>query len=402
MLAEGAMVQGYKVLSLLGKGGMGEVYKGTDEQLGREVAIKALSPSLTQDSSFVNRFRKEAQVQAKLIHPNIVSLFALVEEFGTYYMIMEYAGGRTLREIIRSTGPIPEQRAIQILTQILNALQFAHECSIIHRDIKPTNIILDTNDRVKILDFGIAKIVGEKGMTATGQNVGTVIYMSPEQIKTPREVDHRTDIYSLGVTFFEMLSGRVPYNINTDSDFAIMNEVVNQPIPDPRQYYPHISDQTVAVLFRMLDKNPAARFGTCSEVMDALRYGIPSHQDPRQRPKQPYQQQQPAWEQNQGGQLPYQGPQGAGGYQSGPYQPGPSIDRPPFKSFMTEAILVTIFCCLIGGIMSIVYASQANSHLAAGNMDQARISAGKAKQWVTVSFWIGLVVGIIAFLSNLS
>ncbi len=398
MLVEGAKIQNYKVLSLIGRGGMGEVYKGIDEQLGREVAIKALNPALTQDSNIVSRFRQEAQLQAKLIHPHIVSLFALVEEFDFYYMIMEFADGRTLRDLIKNTGPIPEQRAIQILIQLLSALEFAHERSIIHRDIKPSNIILDANDRVKILDFGIAKIIGEKGLTATGQNVGTVIYMSPEQIKTPKEIDQRTDIYSLGVTFFEMLSGRVPYNIDTDSDFAIMNEVVNQKVPDPRQYYPHISEQTIAILFRMLEKNPAARFGICSEIMDALKYGVPVNQPSPQRRADPYQQQNAGY-QGQGANFLYR-QQGDPYQQSGQSQ-NAGRPTPPLKTYMTEAILVTIFCCLVGGIIGIVYASQASSHMAAGNEEQARISAGKAKQWVNASFWIGLIIGVIAFLAYL-
>lgn len=267
MHSPGTMIQQYKVVSQLGKGGMGEVYKCEDQMLGRFVAIKELSSVLTTDANFVQRFRQEAQLQAKLSHPHIVGLYSFFEEFGQYYMVMEYAEGKTLKDLIREIGPIPEKRALNILKQILDALEYAHSKNIIHRDIKPVNIILEENDQVKILDFGIARMLGEKGLTQTGQQLGTVTYMSPEQVKALKDIDARSDIYSLGVTLFEMLSGRLPYDTNTDSDYDIMNQIVQSALPDPRSYYPHITEHTVKLLTNMLVKERDNRYGSAKSVM---------------------------------------------------------------------------------------------------------------------------------------
>lgn len=262
MLAPGSLISNYRVEELVGEGGMGAVYKGYDTALNRPVAIKALNPELTSNPNFIARFRQEAQIQARLNHPQIVSLFALTEEFGSHYMIMEYAPGRTLRELINTIGPIPEKRAVNILFQVLEGLKFAHSRGIIHRDIKPSNIVVDKDDNVKILDFGIARIMGEQGLTSTGQNLGTVYYMSPEQVRAEKDIDGRSDIFNLGVTFFEMLTGRTPYNTDTASDYTIMDEIVKRPLDDPRKYYEHISENTVTVLRMMVEKERDKRFAS--------------------------------------------------------------------------------------------------------------------------------------------
>ena len=254
-LEAGFFLRDYEIEKLLGKGGMGTVYLAKDSFLDRYVAIKELSPLLTADAGLVERFRNEARMQAKLNHAGIVSLHSFFEQNGRYYMVMEYASGRTLKDIIRQTGPIPEARALKILKQAVSALEYAHEMGIVHRDIKPSNIILDDNDRVKILDFGIARIMGERGLTQTGQQLGTVAYMSPEQVQAEKDIDGKTDIYSLGVTFFEMLSGRMPYDMNTESDFVVMNKIVHDTLPDPRDYYPQVSDATIRLLARMTQKD---------------------------------------------------------------------------------------------------------------------------------------------------
>ena len=211
-------------------------------------------------------FGREAKVQASLVHPNIVSLFNYFQEDDNYCMIMEFADGETLRRMISSKGPIPEQRAIWILSQMLEAVGFAHKRGIIHRDIKPGNILLTKDDTVKILDFGIAKILQDKGITKTGTKMGTIYYMSPEQIKAVKDIDHRTDIYSIGVTFYEMLSGRVPFNVDTDSDFEIMNEIVQGEILDPRKIYPHISNWAVKILFDSVNKDRNKRIQNADQV----------------------------------------------------------------------------------------------------------------------------------------
>ena len=271
MLNIGNMIQHYKVVSLLGKGGMGEVYKCEDQMLGRLVAIKALNTILTADSNFVQRFRREAQLQAKLSHPHIVNLYSYFEDGGQYYMVMEYAEGKTLKDLIKETGPIPEPRTLKILEQILQALEYAHSKGVVHRDIKPVNIVIGDDDQVKIMDFGIARLLGEKGLTQTGQQLGTVSYMSPEQVKAVRDIDGRSDIYSLGVTLFEMLSGRLPYNTDTDSDYEVMNQIVAVDIPDPRSYYPHISEALIHVLNKMLMKDREARYSNIHELLADLK-----------------------------------------------------------------------------------------------------------------------------------
>lgn len=258
-------IRDYKIVTKLGEGGMGTVYLADDVMLERKVAIKVLNPILTKDAQFTERFRHEAKVQASLIHPNLVTLYNYFQEDDHYCMVMEYVDGITLKHLVSSTGPIPEQRAIWILSQMLEAVGFAHKKGIIHRDIKPSNVLLGKDDTVKILDFGIAKILQDKGLTKTGTKMGTIYYMSPEQIKAVKDIDHRTDIYSIGVTFYEMLSGRVPFNVDTESDFEIMNEIVQGEIKDPRQFYPNISDWVVKVLFDSVVKDRDKRIQTSDE-----------------------------------------------------------------------------------------------------------------------------------------
>ena len=263
-------IRDYKIIKKIGEGGMGTVYLASDTMLERNVAIKVLSPLLTKDSQFTDRFRHEAKVQASLIHSNIVTLYNYFREGDNYCMVMEYVDGVTLKQLITNTGPLPEQKVVWVLNQILEAVGFAHKKGIIHRDIKPSNILLTSDNTVKILDFGIAKILQDKGLTKTGTKMGTIYYMSPEQIKTVKDIDHRTDIYSIGVTLYEMLSGRIPFNVDTDSDFEIMNEIVSGEIKDPREYYPHISDWLVNVLFASVQKDRTKRIQNTDEFTKRL------------------------------------------------------------------------------------------------------------------------------------
>ncbi len=254
----------------IGEGGMGTVYLASDTMLERNVAIKVLNPLLTKDSQFTDRFRHEAKVQASLIHPNIVTLYNYFREGDNYCMVMEYVDGITLKHLITNTGPLPEQKVVWLLNQILEAVGFAHKKGIIHRDIKPSNILLTGDNTVKILDFGIAKILQDKGLTKTGTKMGTIYYMSPEQAKAVKDIDHRTDIYSIGVTLYEMLSGRIPFNVDTDSDFEIMNEIVTGEFKDPREYYPHISDWLVNILFASVHKDRTKRIQNTDEFTKRL------------------------------------------------------------------------------------------------------------------------------------
>lgn len=263
-------IRDYEIIKKLGEGGMGTVYLANDVMLERKVAIKVLNPLLTKEKHFTERFRHEAKVQASLLHPNIVTLYNYFFEQEHYCMVMEYIEGVTLKQLISNTGPMPEQKAIWILNQMLDAVGYAHKKGIIHRDIKPSNVLITSENNVKILDFGIAKILQDKGMTKTGTKMGTIFYMSPEQIKAVKDIDNRTDIYSLGVTFYEMLSGKVPFNVDTDSDFEIMNEIVSGEIKDPRIIYPHISDWVVDVLFAAVEKDRDKRIQSTDEFTNRL------------------------------------------------------------------------------------------------------------------------------------
>jgi serine/threonine protein kinase len=264
------MIRDYRILKLLGEGGMGKVYLAEDN-LERMVAIKELLPELTRSGEFLDRFRQEAKIQARLNHPNIVSIYSFFEESRIYYIVMEYVEGMSLRDLIRKkTGPIEEKRACRIFRQVLEGVEYAHNKGVVHRDLKPGNILIDQRDDVKIMDFGIAKMVGDIGHTRTGATLGTLYYESPEQINSAKDVDSRTDIFSLGITLFEMLTGKLPYNTDTDSTFVVMKQIVEDPLPDPRKFYPHISDWLIKLLAMMTEKDRNVRIKSCRECINAI------------------------------------------------------------------------------------------------------------------------------------
>lgn len=255
----GKSISYYHILNLLGEGGMGSVYLAEDTMLERKVAIKILNPLLTKDNLFVQRFRQEAKVQSTLHHPNIITLYTFFEEQGNYCMVMDYAEGETLKDLIKSIGPIPEKRVKNIFKQLIEGLQFAHKKGVIHRDIKPSNIMIDKDDNIKIMDFGIAKIMGDMNLTKTGMKMGTIYYMSPEQVRADKDIDYRTDIFSAEITLYEMLTGRLPYDTNTESDYEIMKDIVEREIKDPREFYPHISDGWISLIKVMTNKEKNER-----------------------------------------------------------------------------------------------------------------------------------------------
>jgi len=203
----------FEILELLGRGGMGVVYKARQIQLDRVVALKILPPGDAASPGFIERFRREARSLAKLSHPNIVSVYDFGEAGGLYYFVMEFVDGLNLRQMILAHR-LTSSEALAVVPKICDALQFAHEEGVVHRDIKPENILLDKRGRVKIADFGLAKLLGREEidtrLTVSGATLGTPRYMAPEQIDKPQSVDHRADIYSLGVVFYEMLTGELP------------------------------------------------------------------------------------------------------------------------------------------------------------------------------------------------
>src|SRR3954464_7148395 len=243
----------YKIIKKIGAGGMADVYCAEDQELGRQVAIKILNDRHAGDEQFVERFRREAQSAAGLNHPNIVSIYDRGEADGSYYIAMEFLDGRPLKDEILEDGPLPAPRAIDYALQILQALKFAHRHGVVHRDIKPHNIIVGRDRRLKVTDFGIAR-AGASQMTEVGSIIGTAQYLSPEQARG-QQVRPPADLYSLGVVLYEMLTGRVPFE--GDSAVAIaMKHVSENPRP-PRALNPSIPPALEQVVLRSLATGPA-------------------------------------------------------------------------------------------------------------------------------------------------
>src|SRR5215468_5816484 len=203
------VVGNYKIVEKIGEGGMGAVYKGVDLMLEREVAIKALRPELARQPDVVERFRAEAVTLARLNHPNIATLFSFLRQGDDYFMVMEFVRGETLESLLRRAGAMPLDRATTVFCQALEGIDHAHKMGIIHRDIKPANMMLTQSGSIKVMDFGIARVLGTARITRQGSVIGTVEYMSPAQVRG-QDTDARSDIYSLGILLYEMLTGRVP------------------------------------------------------------------------------------------------------------------------------------------------------------------------------------------------
>jgi len=263
----------YQILRKLGAGGMANVYLAEDQELGRRVAIKILNERHANDEQFVERFRREAKNAAALSHPNIVSIYDRGEAEGTYYIAMEYLDGRSLKELLLSRGDAPIAVVVEYAGQILSALRFAHRHGIVHRDIKPHNVLVDSEGRVKVTDFGIAR-AGTSQMTEAGSIVGTAQYLSPEQARGG-DVDQRSDLYSLGVLMYEMLTGEVPFSGDTPVEIA-MKHLSQTPVPPStkRNDIPHGLDM---VVMRALAKDPDDRYQTSEEMeadLDRVARGV--------------------------------------------------------------------------------------------------------------------------------
>ena len=252
----------YRIERKLGAGGMANVYLAVDEELGRRVAVKILNDRHANDEQFVARFRQEAKNAAALSHPNIVAIFDRGEAEGTYYIAMEYLEGKTLKELIVSRGPAPVNVAIDYARQILSALKFAHRHGIVHRDIKPHNVLVDGEGRVKVTDFGIAR-AGTSEMTEVGSIVGTAQYLSPEQARGAG-VDPRSDLYSLGVVLYELLTGESPFDGDTPVEIA-MKHLSQTPEP-PSAHRPELPEELDWVVTRALAKHPDDRYQSADEM----------------------------------------------------------------------------------------------------------------------------------------
>src|SRR5947209_4915545 len=266
-LVTGTLIDGrYRVLSRLGAGGMADVFLAEDTQLGRKVALKLLHRRFAEDPGFVERFRREAQAAAGLQHPNVVSVYDRGAFDETYYIAMEYLSGKTLKQLIREEAPFDPVRAIDLTIQILKAARFAHRRGVIHRDLKPHNVIVDESDHAKVTDFGIAR-AGASDMTETGSIMGTAQYLSPEQAQG-HSVSARSDLYSVGVILYEMLTGRVPFD--ADSAVTIALKHVSEPPVAPRAINPAIPPELEQVVMWALNKDPAHRPANADEFIRAL------------------------------------------------------------------------------------------------------------------------------------
>lgn len=251
----GTTLRQYEIQKEIGKGGMGVVYLAKHVSLPKLFAIKRLSPELGKVQEFRERFLEEANNQAQLDHPNIVQVTDLFEEDGHFYFVMDYVDGKDLDDRIRKLGKLEEFEALKLLRGLLEALQFAHDKNIVHRDVKPSNILITKDGRPRITDFGIAILLGGRRFTSTpGQANGTPWYMSPEQIQTPHNIDHRSDIYSLGIVLYEMLAGEVPFGNHEESEFNVKEQQIKAHFPDPRQKNPNISSGIVKMIRRLWRK----------------------------------------------------------------------------------------------------------------------------------------------------
>jgi eukaryotic-like serine/threonine-protein kinase len=265
----------YRLKEKIGSGGMAEVYLADDLQLNREVAVKVLHAQYAADPAFIQRFRQEAQAAANLNHPNIVNIHDWGNEGDLYYIVMEYVEGQDLKDILRSSGRLPPERAAEIAAEVCAALQFAHRNNLVHRDIKPHNIIITGTGQVKVMDFGIAREGNGGGITQTGMIMGTPQYISPEQAQG-LAVDGRSDIYSLGIVLYEMLAGQVPFD--DPSPVAVTYKQVREDATPPSVINPEIPATLESIVMKAMSKNPANRFQSAQEMKaDLLRFleGMP-------------------------------------------------------------------------------------------------------------------------------
>jgi serine/threonine protein kinase len=268
----GKTIGTYKITGTIGSGGMGEVFVGEDLMLERQVAIKQLRPELASRPDVVQRFRSEAVILAKLHHTNIATVYAFLQEGANFFLVMEYVQGWTLQNIIEVHGALAPAVAVGLCQQALDGISFAHQRHIIHRDLKPSNVMLTDSGVIKVMDFGLARVLGSAHLTRTGRLMGTLEYISPEQIRG-EETDARSDIYALGIVLYELVTGRLPFE--SDSEYTLVRAQVEALPPSPRHITPVVSPELEHVILRALAKAPTERFQSIEEFSLALAHCVP-------------------------------------------------------------------------------------------------------------------------------
>lgn len=282
--AIGETVAQYQLLELLGQGGMATVFKAYHARLDRYVAIKALHPAFMEDPNFLARFEREAQLVARLEHPNIVPIYDFSEHEGRPYLVMKYVEGETLKERLKE-GRLSQGLIYKIITSVGAALSYAHSQGILHRDVKPSNVLIGEDERIYLADFGLARIAeaGESTIS-TDMMLGTPQYVSPEQAMGRRDLDQRTDIYSFGVMVYEMVVGKVPFT--SDTPYSIIHDHIYTPLPLPRQENPEVPEDMERVLVKALEKKREDRFQTVDEMVDAFQHAIEKPYETRLVPRE--------------------------------------------------------------------------------------------------------------------
>ncbi|MDT8287792.1 MAG: serine/threonine-protein kinase [Elusimicrobiales bacterium] len=268
-IREGTVFAGCRIAGKIGQGGMGTVYKAYYEALGKDICIKFLSPALAQDARNIEFFMREARSAARLDHPNIVHIYNFGQENGVYFIIMSYVDGQSLEDLIGEKGPLPVERACEIIVEVLEGLGHAHSKTIIHRDIKPSNILITADGLPRIVDFGLARSINEeKQLTMAGEMVGTAYFMSPEQ-GLAGTIDNRADLYACGATLFYILTGRHPFE--GKSSIEVIHKHIGDPPPNIVLIKPDIPLWVSTVIDRSMRKKPADRYQTAEEMAGVIR-----------------------------------------------------------------------------------------------------------------------------------
>jgi len=341
-----SMVGEYRLIDFLGEGGMGEVYRGVHAKLGRVAAIKVLNPSARREHGFVERFFNEARIQESLHHPNIAAVYDFTETQGQPCIIMEYVDGDTLCERVRPHGPLPMSEALRIFSAVVDAIAYVHAHGVIHRDIKSNNIKIGTQGQVKLLDFGIAKGGASPALTQTGSVVGTIEYLSPEQLSTGH-ADQRSDIWALGVLLYEMTTGRVPFQAQTIG--ALCAQISNAEYPPLRQLNPAAPADVANIAARCLKKNAADRYQSAEVLLADVRRAADALAAPLPAPRHKPARKRPAPNTRD----PYAPPQSA------PPPPSASTDSGPVLGrgwLMAGGVAVILFCLFVLGGVGLWYA----------------------------------------------